>query len=126
MNQETSQSFDDNVINNIINNANEINFSDDNDSLISSDETSYIYIVKEDGQNIGAFFSKASARSYMNLKTEDFCSNLICSSYRFYKEWSEDDDVLEVTAYNRFLGVIPYEQTLKSFVCEKVVVTPLE
>jgi hypothetical protein len=90
-----------------------------------SEQNNYVFVVKEDGYNVAVFFSRDSARSYMSMKVEDFCSEIITSSYRFYKEWSDDFDEVDVMASHRIFGLIPYEQSLKNFSCEKVDLTPL-
>jgi len=60
----------------------------------------------------------------MNMRATRFLDECISSSYRFFKEESEDGDEIFITGYHRFLGIIPYESILKIFSCEKITLNP--
>lgn len=92
--------------------------SSDSDNEIQV--ANFIYVVKEDGENIGAFSTQSSAQIFMINRATDACAEFISSNYRFYKDVSDDGDEIVIVGSHRFFGIIPYETDMKVFQCEKL------
>ena len=92
--------------------------SSDIDNEIQVDN--FVYVVKDDGENLGAFSTQSSAQIFMINRATDVCAKLISSSSRFYKDVSDDGDEIVIRGSHRFFGIIPYETVIKVFECEKL------
>lgn len=80
----------------------------------------FVYVVREDGEDVAAFLTQSSAQIFMINRANDFCSEMISSSYRCYKDVSDNGDEIIIMASHRFLGIIPYERIITVFECVKL------